>query len=144
MGWTLDGKSMYFTDSPTGNIFKYNFDPATGDISDKTVFFHVDGEKEDGAVPDGFAQDVEGNLWVALCGGWKVVKVSPEGMVIGVIKCPTRSMTCPGFVGTQLYITSAEEEEAEKYPRSVKFGGSLFRVDVGVEGTPMHRFKRNW
>lgn len=144
MGWTLDRKFMYFTDSPTGHIFKYKFDSTTGDITNREVFFSV--EKTDGEwpVPDGFAQDVDGNLWVALCGGGKVVKVNPEGKVLGEVRLPTRHITCPVFAAKELYITSAVEDEPEKYPWSVKFGGSLFRIDVGVEGAPVHKFKRQW
>ena len=144
VGWTFDHKHMYFTDSPSGDIYKFAFDPKTGDISDRKVFLHV--EKQDGEwpVPDGFVQDVEGNLWVALCGGWKVLKVTPKGEVIGEVLLPTRLITCPAFVGTELYITSAAENEPEKYPESVEFGGSLFRVDVGIHGVPEHKFKRGW
>lgn len=47
IGWTLDGKYMYFTDSPTGNIFKYKFDPETGNVSDRVVFFHVEKVDKD-------------------------------------------------------------------------------------------------
>lgn len=144
MGWTLDGKYMYFTDSPTGNIFKYDFDPKTGDISNREVFFHVDKTEGEWPVPDGFAQDKEGNLWVALCGGGKVVKVSPGGKVLGEIRLPTRHITCPAFAGSELYITSAVEDEPERHPESVKLGGSLFKVDVGVEGLPVHKFRKQW
>jgi sugar lactone lactonase YvrE len=37
-----------------------------------------------------------------------------------------------------LFITSAKEGEPDKYPESAKFGGNLFRVDVGVEGMPKY------
>ena len=144
IGWTFDGKYMYFTDSPTGKIFKYKFDPKTGNISDREVFLHVEKQDEDWPVPDGFAQDIEGSLWVALCGGWKVLRINSKGELIGEIRLPTRLITCPAFVGTDLYITSAEEDEPEKYPESVEFGGSLFKINVGVEGAPLHKFIRNW
>lgn len=128
---------MYFTDSPTKNVFKYEFDSATGSISNREVFFHVEGE----GVPDGFAQDVNGCLWIAVCEGGKVLKVSPEGRLMGEVAMPTRWITCPVFVGEELFVTSAEEEEPEKYPASVELGGSLFRVHVGVQGLDVHQFR---
>lgn len=140
IGWSADDKIFYFTDSPTGNIFKFDYDPSTGDISNKKVFFHLDLEN---AVPDGLALDEEGCLWVALCGGGKVVRLSPEGKIIGEISLPTRMITCPGFVDQELYITSAEEEEPDKFPESVDSGGSLFKVDVGVSGLALHKFRRS-
>lgn len=139
MGWSADDKRMYFTDSPTRNIFKYDYDASTGDISNRSVFFHLD---DDIAVPDGFAMDVEGNLWVALCGGGKVLRISPEGKITGEIILPTRMISCPGFVNENLFITSAEEEDPENFPDSVKFAGSLFKVAVGIAGLSLHKFKK--
>ena len=138
MGWSVDGNTMYFIDSPTNSVFKFKYDRATGNISDRTVFYCVEGQ----AVPDGLAIDVNGCLWIALCGGGKVLKVSPEGRLIGEISLPTRMISCPGFVGEELFITSAEEEEPDKYPDSVDYGGSLFRVHVGVRGQLVHKFRR--
>jgi len=137
MGFSLDGQTMYFTDSPTQNVWKYRFDGATGNISDKRVFYQV----EKGAVPDGCCMDVEGCLWVAHYGGGKVERMSPEGKKIGEILLPTRMITCPGFVGTKLFITSAQEAEPEQYPKSAEYGGSLFMVDVGIEGLPVRKFR---
>ena len=80
---------------------------------------------------------------VAICGGGKVLKVSPEAKVVGEISIPNaRMITCPAFVDEDLFITSAEEEDPGKYPDSAKFGGSLFKVDVGVIGLPVHNFRR--
>ena len=93
-------------------------------------------------MPDGFAMDAEGNLWVALCGGGKVLRVSPDGKVTGEIILPTRMISCPGFVGEDLFITSAEEENPDLFPDSVKYGGGLFRVNVGIAGMPLNSFKR--
>ena len=85
------------------------------------------------------------SIWVgiAICGGGKVIKVSPEANVVGEISIPkARMISCPAFVDEDLFITSAEEEEPEKYPDSVKLGGSLFKVHCGVKGMPVHKFKR--
>ncbi|KAI4120550.1 MAG: hypothetical protein LQ338_006935 [Usnochroma carphineum] len=139
IGWSADDKKMFFADTPTGNIFVFDYDLASGSISNRRVFFHYPDEELGG--PDGFVLDSEGNLWTAICGGGKVLKISPGGKVIGEISFPTRMISCPGFAGEDLFVTSAEEEEPEKYPDSVKYGGSLFRVHVGVTGMPVHRFK---
>ena len=56
ISWTADDKTMYFADSPSKNVYAYDFDATTGGISNKRVFFHVDDA--DG-VPDGHALDEE-------------------------------------------------------------------------------------
>lgn len=139
MGFSLDGKTMYFTDSPNGCVSKFKYDNATGEICNREVFYKVEGE----GVPDGLAMDVKGCLWIAVCGGGKVLKVNPQGKLVGVIEMSTRMISCPAFAGEDLFVTSAEEEEPEKYPESVEFGGSLFRVHVGVGVLPLHKFKRS-
>ena len=87
----------------------------------------------------------DSSIWVgiAICGGGKVIKVSPEANVVGEISIPNaRMISCPAFVDEDLFITSAQEEEPEKYPDSVKLGGSLFKVHCGVKGMPVRKFKR--
>lgn len=71
-----------------------------------------------------------------------VLRLSPKGKIIGEIIMPTRMVTCPGFVDQYLFVTSAEEEEPDKYPESVDLGGSLFKIDVGVSGLSLHKFKQ--
>lgn len=136
ISWTRDDKTMYFTDSPAQNVYAYDFDAHTGNISNRRIHFHLD---EEGVFPDGHAIDEHGNTWHACYGGFKVIRVSPEGQVTGVVHLPTRNITCPVFAGTELFITSAAEKEPEKDPESAKFGGNLFRVDVGVNGMPKHK-----
>ena len=139
MGFSLDGKTMYFIDSPNGCVSKFKYDRVKGEISDREIFYEIQGE----GVPDGLAVDEKGCLWIAVCGGGKVLKVDSGGTLVGIVELPTRMITCPAFAGQELLITSAEEEEPDKYPESVPFGGSLFKVYVGVGSSPSHKFRRS-
>ncbi|QDS68620.1 hypothetical protein FKW77_001357 [Venturia effusa] len=139
ISWSRDDKTMYIADSPSKNVYAYDYDASSGSISNKRVFFHVD--HEDG-VPDGHAWDEEGCLWQCIFGCGKVVRLNPEGKVVAEVLLPTRCVTCPALVGEDLFITSAEEEAPEKFPDSVKFQGAIFRVHVGVKGEKLHRFKQ--
>ena len=136
ISWNAEDNTMFLTDSPAQNVYAFDFDAKSGDISNKRVFFHLD---EDGIHPDGHAMDVEGCIWHACFHGSKVIRISPEGKVIGEVSLPTNCITCLAFVGTEIYITSAEEPDPIKYPDSARFGGNVFRVDVGVEGMPTHK-----
>lgn len=138
LSWNAEDNTMYFTDSPAQNVYAFDYDPKTGNISNKRVFFHLE---EEGVHPDGHIMDVEGHIWHACHGGSKVIRISPDGKVVGEVSLPTRCITCVAFAGTEIYITSSEEPEPEKYPNSAKFGGNVFRVDVGVEGMPKHKAK---
>ena len=131
---------MYFTDSPTHSIKSYPFDLDTGEVSftEGKAFFTI----EDG-VPDGHCQDEDGHLWVAGHSTGKVFRVNPQGKVVAIVELPTRCVTCPALCGTELFITSMAEQNPEKYPESAKYQGAVFKVDVGVRGRPLHKFKMN-
>ena len=138
IGWNVNNDTMFFTDSPTKKIYKFHYDALTGEVTDRRVFFDLD---EEGVVPDGFAIDVEDHLWTAVFGGWKVLRISPAGNVVGEISLPTRCVSCPSFAGEELFIATAAEEAPEQYPESKKLAGSLFRVNVGVQGLPVNKFR---
>ncbi|KAL1587537.1 hypothetical protein WHR41_03738 [Cladosporium halotolerans] len=140
LSWNLDDKKVHFTDSPTQKISTYDYNPATGDIdfSSPSTLFTCPVE---GGVPDGHCQDEEGNFWVACHGTARVFRIDPQGKKLAEIELPTRCVTCPAFCGTELVITSAAEEEPEKYPWSTKHAGAVFKIDVGVRGSPLNRFK---
>lgn len=128
--WNAANDTMHLTDTTVGKIYAFEYDSKTGDISNKRILYQHEGEGN----PDGHTIDAEGNLWQALFGGSKVLRINPEGKVTGEVLLPTRNVTCPVFAGTSLFITTAKEDEFEKYPNSAKFAGNLFKVDVGVRG----------
>lgn len=140
MGWNNADDVMYITDSPHGKIYAYDFDNRTGAISNRRDFLTLDGVGF--GEPDGFAMDVEGCLWVAVWRGSCVIRVNPQGEITGRVNLPTRFVTCPEFVGTELVIVTAMEKEPYKYPESARSGGKVYRVDVGVQGKPRNAFRR--
>jgi sugar lactone lactonase YvrE len=89
MSWSQDDKSLYLADTKDCAIYKYDYDAETGFISNKRVFYKT----EEGTGPDGHAQDAEGNIWTAVWGAWKAVRISPEGEVTAEVKLPTRCIT---------------------------------------------------
>ena len=51
---------MYYTDTVTGTILRYDFDVATGDIRNASVF-----ATDDDCSPDGLTVDADGFVWGA-------------------------------------------------------------------------------
>jgi sugar lactone lactonase YvrE len=136
--WSPNDKIMYYTDSEKRHIYAYDFDAATGAISNRRIF--VDTSAEAGA-PDGLAVDSEGYIWSARWDGAKVVRYAPDGTIDRVIEVPVLQPSSCAFGGKdldELYITSAAEGKGirVKYPLS----GDLFRVKTGVRGRLPHKF----
>lgn len=147
--WSSDDKTMYFTDSPTTDtaVVAYDFDAETGAMSNKRVFFSVKdyyGDKYTGQVPDGCAIDVEDHLWIAIHEGGEVLRVNPQGKVVGRVELPAWKITCPVFGGEnmdELFITCAGLGEGEKSPEKYKHNGAIFRVKVGIKGRAKNKFR---
>jgi sugar lactone lactonase YvrE len=140
LGWSPDGRVMYFTDTPSRTIHAYDFDPDAGVPSAPRVFARV---REDAGYPDGATVDAEGFLWSAHWDGWRVTRYAPDGRVDRVIELPVQRPTCCAFGGDELdvlYITSAAAGLApDALARGPRAGG-LFAVEVGVRGLPEPRF----
>jgi sugar lactone lactonase YvrE len=133
---------MYFADSPSGTVSQFDYDPTTGEIKNQRPFFSVPKETYgENAVPDGHCIDEEGYMWTAVHGGSVVLRISPEGEIVGEIKVPTQQPTCPCFVGEDLVITSAGGTSGEGGKPIDEFAGNLFKINVGVRGLKRFRFK---
>ena len=130
---------MYFADSPSKTIYAYDFDPINGTVSNRRPFFTMPSTYGEDAVPDGHCIDEEGHMWTAVHGGGVVLRISPEGKIVGEIKVPTQQPTCPAFVGSSLVITTGGGKGGEDGKGVDELAGSLFKIEVGVRG--LKRFK---
>jgi sugar lactone lactonase YvrE len=140
--WTADAKTMYFVDTVLPRVDAFDFDNATGAISNRRPAVNF---PEGVGSPDGMTIDADDNLWIAMWGGWKVLGYNPRtGQPIGVIDVPAANVTSCAFGGPNLedlYITSAwagvsEAERAAQQPHA----GSVFHARPGVKGVPAVAF----
>jgi sugar lactone lactonase YvrE len=125
LGWSPDGRTMYFIDTPADTVSAFDYDLDTGDLSNPRVLIEVHH-------PDGMCVDDDGCLWVALYGGWAVHRYTPTGELDTVIRLPAANVTCAGFgPGGRLYITTAiNGSDVSDQP----LAGSLFVAEPGVTG----------
>lgn len=135
ISWSPDNKTLYYTHSTGRTIYAYDYSATDGSVSNHRVFYKHEGPGE----PDGHRVDKDGNMWHTVYGESRVLKISPEGKLIGQINMPTKNITCCEFVRTELYITTANDDEGEG--RSKDLGGALFKIDVGTTGLKAFKFK---
>ena len=132
--WSNDHKTLYYIDTPLGNVRAWDYDIETGTISNERIVVSIpDGM----GGPDGMTIDEEGKLWVAQWGGNMVGRWDPEtGELIGKVEVPSPNVTSCAFGGPDLdvlYITTAggdNQKMREEYP----LAGSVFKVSPGVKG----------
>ena len=133
--WSLDGKRLYYIDSPTQVVQSFIFNEGSGEISFEENAIQIPVEM---GTPDGMTIDQEGMLWIAHWGGFGIYRWNPlDGKLMDKIEIPVPNVTSCSFAGENLdylIITTAREnlnnEELKKYPES----GNTFWVKVGVQG----------
>ena len=137
-----DGQTLYFTDSFSGAISAFDYDPATGSATGRRTFATPPGDR--GGAPDGATVDAEGCVWTALVFDGRILRLTPDGAVDRVIEMPVRKVTSLAFGGSDLdtlYVTSMAEPPLPKYPGDGPLRGATFRIDgLGVRGRPEPRF----
>lgn len=134
IGWSPDGRLMYFIDSTTQRIDVFDFDGETGSISGRRTFAEIDA---DDGLPDGLAVDAEGGVWVCLFGGGAVRRYSPLGALDAHIELPVLHATCPAFGGEDLrtlYITTTRHKLTEGQLADSPLPGSVLSLEPGVRG----------
>lgn len=136
--WSHDGKTLYYIDTPTREIWAYDFDLASGDIANRRTVATVDADL---GFPDGMTIDAEGMLWVAHWGGWAVHRWDPTtGQRIDTVKVAAECVTSCAFGGDDLktlYITTAGGGgDKANQPEA----GHLFAWESPVAGVPSTRF----
>jgi sugar lactone lactonase YvrE len=60
LGWSPDCRTMYLTESFRHSIFVYEFEPESGEISNRNLFVEIENHK---TFPDGLTVDSEGFVW---------------------------------------------------------------------------------
>jgi sugar lactone lactonase YvrE len=140
LGWTLDSRSMFYTDSATGAIDRFDVNP-DGVLGSRHRFASFAHLRPGG--PDGLAVDAEGGVWVALWGASCVQRLDAAGAVDRIVDLPTTNVTSVAFGGArldQLYITTARSHLTPEQQGTQPHAGDLFVALPGVAGMPTNRF----
>ncbi len=89
MGFSVDGRTFYATDSILRSIYAYDYDASTGTVSRKRVLVKVPDCE---GLPDGLTVDAEGFIWSAQWFGGCVCRYDPDGRL-------ERRVSCAGGAG---------------------------------------------
>lgn len=138
MGFSSDNRTFYFTESEAHRIYAFDYDRATGELSNERTFLETPA---DDGIPDGMTVDEEDSLWSARWNGGRVVRYAPDGTVIDEIDLPARKVSSATFGGPEyrdLYLTTALTDGNRATEGDG--AGALFRVtDVDATGVPEFR-----
>ena len=116
--FTNDDKTMFYIDTPTKKVLKFNYDLKNGIISNKSDFIVFDTL----SVPDGMCIDSQQHLFIAEWGGSCISKWdSMNGNFLERYKLPILNITsCAIDIHDNIYITTAKSENINE-----QLGGAL-------------------
>ncbi|WP_327241692.1 SMP-30/gluconolactonase/LRE family protein [Streptomyces sp. NBC_01320] len=138
LGWSPDGRTFYLIDTVAHEVNAFDVPPdrlAPARRRTLARFPEAAGE------PDGMTVDADGCLWIALWGGGRLLRLSPDGGVLAEVPLPVDQPASCAFGGPDLdvlYVTTAREGLG---PSPAGPAGSVLAVrGLGVHGLPAHRF----
>lgn len=132
LAWSDDGSTLFYVDTPTGRIDRFDYDLETGMLDGRRTEVQIPA---DHGSPDGLTIDRDGGLWVALWGGSAVHRYE-RGTVSERVAVPSTYPTSCTFGGENLgtlFITSAEDNRRGQL-------GAIYAVDLSTCGHPPDRF----
>ena len=139
LGWSPDNKTFYYTDGLKYRIYQYEYDLASGAISNRKTFVQL---QKSPIEPDGLTVDSEGYVWEAQWNSWKIFRYAPDGKIAQTIDMPVQRPTSCMFGGSNLdtlYVTSSSQNIGEDNTLPPP-AGALFAINVGVRGLPEPAF----
>ena len=141
--WSHDHRYFYFIDTPTLRVDRFDYDLASGSISNRTTIITID--PKDG-YPDGMTIDSEGMLWIAHWGGWQITRWNPAtGEKIDSIHLPVSQVTSLCFGGEDfntLFVTSAGRGLSDQALMEEPLAGATFMIsDIPFKGNAFHTFQ---
>lgn len=132
--WSVDGKTFYIADTIPNKLYAYDYDPATGAITNKRLLADCTNI---GGKADGATVDAAGRIWMAFCGEGKIACFNPDGSVNRVLDTDVKWVSSVQFGGPdldRLYVTSFDPAAAVGRPPDDN-SGFLYVIDgLGVKG----------
>nr|CAI5866616.1 unnamed protein product [Callosobruchus analis] len=140
LAWNTELKKFYYVDSHNRSVVEYDFDEKAGEISNRKTVFDLGKHGIDGST-DGMAIDTDGNLWVAVFGAYRVIKIDPRKpeTLLETINIPAKQVTSVAFGGPnldELYVTTAKFTINGEVLSPPEHGATYRVTGIGAKGYP--------
>lgn len=133
LAWDTVRNIMYYIDTLSQEVWAYEYHRESGEIGNRRCAYSIN--KSEGS-PDGMTIDAEGNLWIALWGGGKVICINPLTKErIHEVKVGTPLVTCCAFGGkdmSTLYITTASVDMTKE--ERERGAGYIYYIETNTKG----------
>jgi sugar lactone lactonase YvrE len=157
LAWSPDARTVYWADTVPHTVWAWDWDAASNAMTRRRVFAQFTPKPAGwqyglpgctpatyGGRPDGAAVDAEGNYWVAMFEGARLLQLAPDGRQLAEHRLPAQCPTMPCFGGDDLrtlYVTTASYNRPAAELRDMPQSGCVFSTRVDVPGLPVNFFQ---
>ena len=137
LAFAADGRTMFHADTGGPWIDRWDFDPATGAIANRTRIVTT-------GRPDGAATDEEGGYWSADVGAARLNRYNRAGDLIAAYDVPVAAPTMPCFGGRDLrtlFVTSLRTGRPASLLDRYPLTGITLAAPSPVAGAPVGLFR---
>lgn len=144
LAFSPDGRRLYWADTKGHQLWVFSpVDPDSGCLGDRHRLASFAPPQAGvplqryGGRPDGAAVDAEGCYWVAMYEGQRLLRLSPEGVLLQEVRLPVRCPTMPCFGDADLrtlFVTTARQGRPEAELAEQPWAGCVLRLRVDVPG----------
>lgn len=141
LAWTPDGRTMFHSDSSGRWLDRWDFEPATGVIGNRTRI--AEGIEEEAGRPDGGAADAEGYYWSAGVSAARLNRYDRDGRIVASYPVPVAAPTMPCFGGPDgrtLFVTSLRVGRSDELLAKYPLTGITIAGRSPVAGAPVGLF----
>lgn len=135
-----DGRTLYFTDSPSQLVLAFDIDQENGRLRNERVFLSFGGNDK----PDGATVDADGNFWIAVVHGARIDQYAIDGRPLRSIPLPVTKPTMGIFGGpalSDLFVTSQRRFLTQDQLAERPLAGALLRIGTGTRGSVANRLR---
>ncbi|ODQ80917.1 hypothetical protein BABINDRAFT_160358 [Babjeviella inositovora NRRL Y-12698] len=136
-------QSLFYTDTLTLTLWKFDYDPATGQVSNRTPHIVITDHFPKESLPglDGFSLTEDGHIYTAVWGLNRVCHFDENAKLVEEFVFPAARVSSCSFMGperNELFVTTASSKlPAEDGVKDTDedLGGACFRIKLdGVKG----------
>ena len=134
LGFSPDGRRMFFVDTALGRIESAAYDTDAGMPGPWNTL--VDADAAPGK-PDGSTVDAEGCIWSTRFGAGCIARFTPQGKLDRLIRLPVSQPTSCSFGGPNLdtlFVTCATQRLTPEALAAEPLAGALLVMRPGVQG----------
>jgi gluconolactonase len=129
IGLSPDGHTLYHSDTRRGVLVVHDLDDSGRASKRREIALEGSGQ------PDGLAFDEADCVWVAVAGGGRIDRFTPDGRLDGCVEVPARIVTSVCFAGADRrdLVAVTADNAADSGRR-----GSIFRGRAPIAGAPVY------